>query len=445
MHPRGEKVSRDRAEDLPSRCLYRIWNLYSGILRCMAAGTWHRADTISRHHRQSRPLEQQAEASISAKRARTPKRRYLFLESGPGRTSVCMSLRYTYSQVDVHVTSSLSTTHSSSILSSYHEAFLAKLCPLVHNVLYRTCRSGRLNRQLPRCGRCTNGLSAEPQHGKNEVFSLSFPASLTSQDPAVVDSAQFGQLWKVSFNAKEQFYAKPLVFTPAATGVQILFLASSQNYIRTLNAKTGAIINTRQVHTRFLQSDIGCTDIPNTIGIIGTPIIDPATEIAYFFSKTYIPNYRVAGNTGVPNGVYYFHGVSLDTLQDVPGYPILIDGSVADNDAQDHFVGGVILQRPSLVQVGNYVYGGFGGHCDLFNYTGLVVGIDIVNKNIASQWAVSVGPLTPHSDSLLQNGAGGQGGIRQSGVGLSTDGSRLFFATGNGNADQNNGESISLI
>jgi iron transport multicopper oxidase len=121
-------------------------------------------------------------------------------------------------------------------------------------------------------------------------ISSCFPSSPNKlqQDPAVVDSVQFGQLWKVSFNAKEQFYAKPLVFTPAASGVQILFLASSQNYIRTLNAKTGAILNTRQVHTPFLQSDIGCTDIPNTIGIIGTPVIDPVTEIAYFFSKTYI-------------------------------------------------------------------------------------------------------------------------------------------------------------
>jgi iron transport multicopper oxidase len=256
----------------------------------------------------------------------------------------------------------------------------------------------------------------------------------------VVDSAQFGQLWKVAFNAKEQFYAKPLVFTPASTGVQILFLASSQNNIRTLNAKTGAVLNTRLVHPPFLQSDIGCTDIPNTIGIIGTPIIDPKTEIAYFFSKTYIPNYRVPGNTGTANGVYYFHGVSLDTLQDVPGYPILIDGSVADNEPLDSFIGGVILQRPALVQVGNYVYGGFGGHCDLFNYTGVVIGIDIVNKNIATQWAAVVGPQAPHQSTYLQGSNGGGGGIWQSGVGLSTDGNRLFLATGNGNAHQNDGK-----
>ncbi|KAH0046468.1 hypothetical protein KCU78_g6, partial [Aureobasidium melanogenum] len=184
-----------------------------------------------------------------------------------------------------------------------------------------------------------------------------------NMDPAVVDSAQFGQLWKVSFNAKEQFYAKPLVFTPAATGVQILFLASSQNYIRTLNAKTGAVHNTRQVHPPFLQSDIGCTDIPNTIGIIGTPVIDPNTEIAYFFSKTYIPNYRVAGNTGVPNGVYYFHATFARTSRQLQ-------------------------------------------HC-------LTMGCEC--------------------------------GVWQSGVGLSTDGSRLFFATGNGNADQNNDRHCHLL
>ena len=36
-------------------------------------------------------------------------------------------------------------------------------------------------------------------------------------------------------------------------------MASSMNYIRTLNAETGVIINSLQVHTPFLQSDIGCT------------------------------------------------------------------------------------------------------------------------------------------------------------------------------------------
>lgn len=157
-----------------------------------------------------------------------------------------------------------------------------------------------------------------------------------------------------------QFYAKPLVYTPNAGGPQIVFIASSQNWIRTMNAKTGAALNARQVHTPFLQAEIGCTDIPSTIGIIGTPVIDPATDIAYFFAKTYIPNFRTAGNTGVINGVYYFHGVNVNTLEDVFP-PVLIDGSQSDNAPAKYFVGGVILQRPALTQIGSVVYGGFGG------------------------------------------------------------------------------------
>jgi hypothetical protein len=136
-----------------------------------------------------------------------------------------------------------------------------------------------------------------------------------------------------------------LTYTPLAGGPQLLFLASSQNWIRTLDAKTGALINARQVHTPFLQSDIGCTDIPGTIGIIGTPVIDPNTDTAYFFAKTYISNYRYSGDTGTFNGVYYFHGVNVNTLED-RWPPVLVDGSVADNDPRKYFIGGIVLQRP---------------------------------------------------------------------------------------------------
>jgi iron transport multicopper oxidase len=88
-------------------------------------------------------------------------------------------------------------------------------------------------------------------------------------DPAIVDSSQFGLLWKVATNNQELFYAKPLVYTPStgtSAGTQIVFMASNQNIVRILDAKTGNILNTRQLHTPFLQSDIGCTDIPYTIG-----------------------------------------------------------------------------------------------------------------------------------------------------------------------------------
>lgn len=44
-------------------------------------------------------------------------------------------------------------------------------------------------------------------------------------------------------------------------------------------------------------------------------------------------------------------------------------------DGRRYFVGGTVLQRPSLAMVNGVVLGGFGGHCDLFNYTGMVVAV----------------------------------------------------------------------
>ncbi|KAL8701364.1 MAG: hypothetical protein Q9224_000535 [Gallowayella concinna] len=260
-----------------------------------------------------------------------------------------------------------------------------------------------------------------------------------NMDPAVVDSTEFGLLWSTKFNNLEKFYAKPLVYTPLAGCPQIVFIASSQNWIRTMDAKTGAPLNARQVHIPFLQADIGCTDIPDTIGIIGTPIIDPKTDIAYFFSKTYIPNFRTAGNTGIFNGVYYFHGVNVNSLQDVFP-PVLIDGSQSDNAPAKYFIGGVILQRPALAQIGSVVYAGFGGHCDLFNYTGLVIGVDINLRKVITNFAVESGPLVPQTNVYNENGGGGEGGIWMSGMALSTDGAnRLFWVSGNGVGHENQG------
>lgn len=104
--------------------------------------------------------------------------------------------------------------------------------------------------------------------------------------PATVGSAIFGRLWKNQYGAKEVWYAKSLVYTPRG-GKQLLFTASNMNNIRTVDAVTGAAVNSRLVQPPFLQSDIGCGDIPSFIGITGTPVLDPSTETAYFFSKGY--------------------------------------------------------------------------------------------------------------------------------------------------------------
>ena len=109
------------------------------------------------------------------------------------------------------------------------------------------------------------GLAPSDTWRDADIQQSSYVGGDHNMDPAIVDSPDFGLRWTVATNPLEQFYARPLVFTPSGSS-QLIFLASNQNYVRTLDAKTGAVINSRQLHTPFLQSDIGCTDIANTIG-----------------------------------------------------------------------------------------------------------------------------------------------------------------------------------
>lgn len=195
-------------------------------------------------------------------------------------------------------------------------------------------------------------------------------------------------------------------------------------------------------------------DIPNYIGIIGTPIIDPQTETVYFFSKGYKDG---AASGGVLNGRYSvnillpsvsfklthcdkFYAIDFRTLQDKPGFPVLIDGHYATNDPTRYFLGGTVLQRPSLTMLNGVVIGGFGGHCDLFNYTGMVVAVSKTpGVGVTGIFAMEVSPGAPQPQPLdYEDEDGGKAGIWQSGMGIATDGiSRIFFNTGNGQGHQN--------
>ena len=76
----------------------------------------------------------------------------------------------------------------------------------------------------------------------------------------------------------------------------------------------------------------------------------------------------------------------------------------------------------------NVVYGGFGGHCDLFNYTGMVIGVNTKSAKVVAAFAMESGPSANHG-SYSVNGGGGEAGIWMSGMGLASDGNRLFAVT----------------
>lgn len=91
-------------------------------------------------------------------------------------------------------------------------------------------------------------------------------------DPAVIGSDQFGQLFKTILPGNyggnlEQIYSQPLVYT-LDDGIQYVFIATTQNNVYKINAKTGVIVAQRSLHIPFLTSDLaGCVDINPLVGV----------------------------------------------------------------------------------------------------------------------------------------------------------------------------------
>lgn len=108
----------------------------------------------------------------------------------------------------------------------------------------------------------------------------------------------YKQAWTSAFDTNEGLTAKPLVYTPKGYSSELVIVVSNTNVIRVFDGITGALVLKRILDPAFLATDSTCGDITNSIGIAGTPIIDPETDIMYFYSKGY-----KNGATGNPNVV----------------------------------------------------------------------------------------------------------------------------------------------
>jgi iron transport multicopper oxidase len=99
-------------------------------------------------------------------------------------------------------------------------------------------------------------------------------------------------------------------------------------------------------------------------------------------------------------GQYKMYAVKLPALTDIPGYPVIIDGKYANNDPTRYFVGGTVLQRPGLAMVGDSIIGGFGGHCDNFNFTGMLVAVSKTKGVVTNIQAMVASPGKIRHSSL---------------------------------------------
>lgn len=224
--------------------------------------------------------------------------------------------------------------------------------------------------------------------------------------PQLLSSGTFGQMW--STPVEGQVYAQPLLDEGT------LLVATENNDVYGLDPATGALRWPKPLNlgTPWNASDIGCGDLTPTIGATATPVIDPATHIAYLTHKTY-----VSGNSGPAS--WYMDAVDMTTGLEEPGFPVPMSGT-AQNAPGVKFEATTELQRPGLLLLEGVVYAAFGSDCDTPPWRGWVFGVSTAGT-VTARWVAN----------QTLTGAG----IWQSGAGLTSDGpGTILLSTGNGGA-----------
>jgi iron transport multicopper oxidase len=226
----------------------------------------------------------------------------------------------------------------------------------------------------------------------------------SSITPQLVSGGTFGQLW--STPVEGQVYAQPLL----ADGT--LLVATEQNKVYGLNPTTGALKWSKPLSLGepWNPAEIGCGDLTPWIGVTATPVIDPATGIAYLTHKTY-----ASGKSGEAR--WYMDAIDMSTGQEEAGFPVELAGSAQNAPAQT-FEPDTELQRPGLLLLEGVVYAGFGSDCDETPYQGWVFGVS-TSGVVKARW----------TSETEGNGSG----IWQSGAGITSDGpGTMLVSTGNG-------------
>jgi hypothetical protein len=250
--------------------------------------------------------------------------------------------------------------------------------------------------------------------------------------PANVNSTTFGKLFQYPLDGLT--FASPLyvenVDVPGQGLHNVVYVATEHDSVYAYDADgrtstplwKDSFINPAAGVTPIPPADTGENeDIPNEIGITGTPVIDRSTNTIYLVAATK----EVSG--GTTKYVNRLHALDLTTGAEKFGGPIVITANVPGNgvDAQ----GGRIIfnnitsnQRAGLLLVGGEVYVAFANHGFNPPYHG---------------WLMAYNASTLHQDWVFCTTPNAQsGGIWMGGSGVGADSSgSVYFSTGNGTFD----------
>lgn len=255
--------------------------------------------------------------------------------------------------------------------------------------------------------------------------------------PANVNTTTFGKLFSCAVDGA--IYAQPLwVANVSINGGthNVVFVATVRDTVYAFDADASPCVkywNKSLVgsgETFLTNVDVGSSDISPEIGIIGTPVIDPATNTLYVVSKS-----KTTGTNCTPATSCFqrLHALSLIDGSEKFGGPADITSSVSVPGTGDGSSGGNVTfntlrqnQRPGLALLNGVVYVAWASHGDNTPYHGWVIGFDkLTLARVAT---------------FNANPNGSDAGIWMSGGAPAADASgNLYFLTGNGTFDANTG------
>ena len=238
--------------------------------------------------------------------------------------------------------------------------------------------------------------------------------------PQNVNSNNFGKLFTV--HTQGEIYAQPLYVSNLAINGgthNVVFVADTFNNVYAIDADNGTIYWQQNFGFPIIAEDVENDNNISWytgIGIIGTPVIDPDTNILYVVNGH-------QPEDGQQSYTYYLNALDITNGNPVNGSPKQISAtySTPDLTTPEVFNAKTQNQRPGLALANGNVYMCFGSHEDQLPYTGWVMAY---NKSTLNQVAV-------YATTTI----GSEGGIWMAGQAPVLDGAgNLYLSTGNGSS-----------
>lgn len=239
---------------------------------------------------------------------------------------------------------------------------------------------------------------------------------------ANVNSTSFGKLFTLAVDGVVD--AQPLYLanvTIAGAAHNVTYVVTENDSVYAFDADNGAQLwKISVLGSGEVPSDTrNCSQITPQIGITSTPVIDRSSGPN---GTIYVVGMSKKGST------YYqrLHALDITSGSEEFGGPTTVQArypGTGDNSQNGYVVFDAkqYAERAGLLLMNHVIYTGWTSHCDIRPYTGWVIGYD--EATLARKYVLN---LTPN---------GNEGSIWQSGAGLASDGTSIYFLDANGTFD----------